>query len=353
MWVLGAATLAALLLQQVSARLGLATGRDLASLIATSLPRPLRLGLTPPILTALAVTEVVEVLGVVIGVQLLTGWGAEAVPVAAGLVIIAVAAPARFGRAAVYSCLAFVGVVYIGVVVVGGGAGIAGGLKPTPLPHGSLPVAVAMIGAIVMPHNILLHSALARDLRRDSPDDPRRLLRRSFAATGIALALALLVNCAITALAARGTAGAGGTGGAGLDLAVDGLQQSIGPAAAALFALTLIAAGLASSVTGGLASADAMGALMPRLRLGMIQRRLLCLIPAGIVAASGLPEIAVLMWSQVVLTLALPMVLIPLLWLTSQRALMGAMVLRLPMRLACGAVVAGLSAAAVAAVLGA
>ena len=349
MWVLGAATLAALLLQQVSARVGLATGRDLASLIATSLPRPLRLGATPPILAALAVTEVVEVLGVVIGVQLLTGWGHGAVPVAAALVVLAVAAPARFGRGAVYGCLALVGAVYIAVILSSGGGEIAGGLRPSALPHGALPVAVAMIGAIVMPHNILLHSALARDLRRTSGEEPRRLLRRSFAATGIALALALLVNCAITSLAARSAAGAED---AGLDVAVDGLQQAVGPAAAALFALTLIAAGLASSVTGGLASADAMAALLPRLRIGMVQRRLLCLIPAGLVAASGLPEISVLMWSQVVLTLALPVVLIPLLWFASRPALMGGLALRLPMQLACAAVVAALTGAAAAAVLG-
>lgn len=119
-----------------------------------------------------------------------------------------------------------------------------------------------------------------------------------------------------------------------------------------MFAITLIAAGLASSATGGMASADAMAALVPRLPLTMVQRRLLCLIPAGVVAAGGWPEVSVLMWSQVVLTLALPMVLLPLLWFASRRSIMGPLVLGRPMQAACAAVVAVLTAAATVAVLG-
>ena len=304
-WVLAAATGLALFLQHLSARLGFATGRDLATLLRERLPRAARGLVFPPLLVALAVTEVVEVLGVVIGVQLLTGWSTGwSVLLATVLVLTVFAVPAGLARRAVYGCLALVGGVYLAVLVLHGGGEVVRGLAPGPLPPGGLPVAVALIGAVVMPHNILLHSALARDLREQagSPgrSELRRLQRASMLTTGAALAVAFAVNCAIMSVAAPAGAGDAVPGLAG---ALQAAPPTFGAVTTSLFAVTLIGAGLASSVTGGMVGADVLRCLLPGLRVHDVVRRVLCLAPATVVVVSGLPEVQVLVWSQVVLTL--------------------------------------------------
>jgi manganese transport protein len=344
-WVLAAATAAALFLQHLSARLGFASGHDLASLLRSRLPAYLRRMVLPPLLGALAVTEVVEVLGVVIGVRMLTGLPiALSVAIAAGIVLAALVAPAGAGRRAVYAGLALVCAVYLTVLFQQGLGATAAGLRPGPLPPGGIPVAVGLVGAVVMPHNVLLHSALARDLHRGAtgPEHLARLRRGSLVTTAAALALALAVNCAIMSVASTSVA-AGPDG--GLAGALDAAGPTFGAATSALFAITLIAAGLASSVTGGMVSADVVHRLLPGLPGSDTARRVCCLIPAVAVAASGLPEIAVLVWSQVVLTVALPLVLVPLVWLTSRRDVMGQQLPGWPVRAAAAALAAMLTLA--------
>jgi manganese transport protein len=320
-WVLGAATLAALFLQQLAGRLGAVSGHDLAQLMRARLPLPVRRILMPGILAALAVTEVVEVFGVVIAIQLLTGWSAVAATGPAALLVIAlVLAPPGTGRRSVYCCLGLIGAVYLALLAFRGGGEVLAGLRPSGMPARDLPIAIGMIGAVVMPHNVLLHASLARDLARQAPAEAlRRLLRSSAISTAVALALAFAVNCAIVVLAAQLA-----PGGNGISVTFDRLHASYGRAAALLFASTLLAAGLASSVTGSIASADVLTQFHPGLAVPAAARRLACLIPAVILAVSGLPVITVLVWSQVLLTLALPLVVLPLLWFTSQRSVMGA-----------------------------
>jgi manganese transport protein len=333
-WVLAAATAAALFLQHLSARLGFASGHDLASLLRCRLPRPVRWLVFPPLLGALAVTEVVEVLGVVIGVRMLTSLPlAGSVTLAAAMVFALLVAPAGTGRRAVYACLALVGAVYVSVLARHGLGATATGLRPGPLPPGGLPVAVGLVGAVVMPHNVLLHSALARDLRHRVTGRRQlaRLQRCSLVSTAGALAVALAVNCAIMSVAASSAASGPGDG---LATALDAAGPTFGSATSALFALTLIAAGLASAVTGGMVGADVIGRLLPALPGSDASRRVCCLVPAVAVAASGLPEVAVLVWSQVVLTIALPLVLVPLIWFTGRRDLMGDQVPGRPVRAA-------------------
>jgi manganese transport protein len=320
-WVLALATALAVFLQYLSARLGLASGRDLASLLREHLPREVRWFLVPPLLGVLAVTEVVEVLGLVIGVQLLTGWSAlPAVATATALVLITLVAKPGAARPVVYSCLALVGVVYLVVLCRHGVTDVAAGLRPGSLPPGAAAVAAGLIGAVVMPHNILLHSALARDLRASLPEGPSlaRAARRSLCTTGGALAVAFAVNCAIMAVSS-------GSGGSGDDLAgaLGGAAPMFGAFTSLLFAVTLIGAGLASSVTGGMVSADVIGRVLPNCPGTPAMRRVACLVPAAAVAVSGLPMLNVLVWSQVLLTLALPLVLVPLIWFSSQRRIVG------------------------------
>ncbi len=349
-WVLAAATGAALFLQHLSARLGLASGQDLASLLRTRLTRAGRMTLIPPLLGALVVTEVVEVLGVVIGVQLLTGWPTTmSVAAAALMVLLILVAPPGGSRRAVYACLALVGALYLTVLARHGAGPVAAGLRPGALPPGGLPVAVGMVGAVVMPHNLLLHSALARDLRArtDAPAELARLQRGSLATTALALLIALAVNCAIMSVSADS---APHPGGSGLSQALAHAGRVFGPATSALFALTLIAAGLASSITGGMASADVIGRLLPSAPGSGAARRVGCVVPAATVAFSGLPEVTVLVWSQVVLSLVLPLIVVPLVYFTSCPAVMGAQRLGRCARVGAVAVAAGLVVAGISAV---
>jgi manganese transport protein len=355
-WVVAIATVLALFLQQLAARLGLGSGCDFAQLLRQRCSPLVRWSLTPPILLALAITEVVEVLGVIVGVRLLTGLPAGAsVAVAAVLLIAVLAAPAGAGRLAVYSCLALVTVVYLAVLVRSGLQETAAGLAPRPLPPGGLPVALGIIGAIVMPHNLLLHSSLAKQLRLQDPQagDPahaRALLASTVRMSALALAGAFVVNCSIMSITARATGPAGDS--EGISAAYRELAPVLGQATSTLFALSLIAAGLASSVTGGMAAAESLRELAPALRLSPVARRLSCLAPAAAVCVLGLPEGTVLVWSQVVLSLVLPMVLFPLISFVSDRALMGSLVIGRGVQTLAQLIAAGISGLAVVAILG-
>ena len=349
-WVLALATGLALFLQYLAARLGLASGQDLASLLRTRLPRPARAALIPPILGVLVVTEIVEVLGVVIGVQLLTGWSASASVAAATALIVAIlVAPPGVARRTVYACLGLVGAVYLTVLLLHGVGDVAGGMRPGPLPPGGIVVAAGLIGAVVMPHNILLHSALARDLRHAAdrkdggtaaPARLARLSRRSLTTTAAALGVAFAVNCAIMSITASGSS-------SGTDLAgaLGSSTATFGAATSVLFAITLIGAGLASSTAGGMVSADVISRLLPSFPAPPAVRRIACLVPAALIAGSGLPQVTVLVWSQVLLTVALPLVLVPLVWFCSERRTVGSWALSPAVRAVAALVVAGMFAA--------
>ncbi|MCW2527825.1 MAG: mntH 2, partial [Pseudonocardiales bacterium] len=202
------------------------------------------------------------------------------------------------------------------------------------LTPGGLPVAIGIVCDVIMPHNVLLHTTLARDLRRqtDRDVDRRLLLRSSLITMGLSLFVAFAINCAITSLTARPVTGRPPVD--GMNGAFSGLQQTYGLAASALFAITLLAAGLAACATTGQATGNVIAALVPRLRLRDSSRRLLCLVPAVAVAGCGLPPVATLVWSQVLLTAVLPLVLAPLVFFTCQRSLMGLYVLTMPHRVA-------------------
>jgi manganese transport protein len=352
-WVLALATCLAVFLQYLAVRLGLASGHDLASLLRTYLPRGVRWALIPPLLGVLAVTEVVEVLGLVIGVQLLTGWSAlPAVTAATALVVATLVAPPGAARPVVYGCLSLVGVVYLAVLCRHGVAGVADGLRPGPLPPGGVAVAAGLIGAVVMPHNLLLHSALARDLRSSLPSGGPQLgavvaraAKRSLGTTAAALGVAFGVNCAIMTVAAGSHSGGDLTG------ALNAAAPTFGALTSALFAITLIGAGLASSVTGGMVSADVISRVLPDCPGSPVMRRLACLVPAAVIAVSGLPMVSVLVWSQVLLTVALPLVLTPLIWFSSQRRIVGGWALSRLGRVAAGLISLGVAGAGLASLI--
>ena len=331
LWVLVVANALALLLQHLSARLGIATGRDLASLIGERLrpgPRRAYAGLA---ITAMLVTEVAEFLGVVVALELLFGIGLSGSVVLGGAVVVALltlgVARARPLERAIFVLLGVVAAAYVvELALAKPGLDVASGLVPGGLDAESTAVALGILGAVVMPHNLFLHSGLILDRVRPG-QSARALLRRATKESAVALNLALLVNSAILITAAA-TFFEQGVVVESLDQAHAALEPLLGPAAAIAFAVALLAAGLASCVTGSMASQLVLdGLVRTRRQLPLLARRLVALVPAALVLASGVSEIKALVFTQVVLALVLPFVVVPLVWLCRDRALMGELVI--------------------------
>jgi manganese transport protein len=359
LWVLVVANLAALFLQRLSAKLGIVTGKHLAQIIGERMGTGPRRAYATVALSAMLVTETAEFLGVVVALRLLLGLNLiAAVGLGAALVVGLLALGARRARPlerAIFVLLATVAAAYLIELWLSPPppGQVMRGLVPD-LPAGSLPIALGILGAVVMPHNLFLHSGLVLDRRGDG-SDPRGVLRRCTVESGVALNLALLVNAAILLMAATTFFG-GGHDVASLGAAHATLTPLVGPAASLAFGLALLAAGLASCVTGGIATQYVIDGLVRtgHLRSPLV-RRLIAMVPAAILLAAGTPEILALVWSQVVLALTLPAVIIPLMVLVNSRGVMGEHTIGRPV-LAIGAgitvVLIGLNATAVLQVLG-
>jgi len=180
---------------------------------------------------------------------------------------------------------------------------------------------MGMLGATVMPHNLYLHSSVVLTRRRPDAESNHRTVRRSIIASAIALNLAWLVNSAIVVTAA-GAFGAAGIPIESIEAAHDTLTPLLGTAAAAAFAIALLAAGLSSSTTATLAGQVIIEGFLG-IRFGLFIRRLITVVPAIIVIAAGVDAFTILIVSQVALSVQLPFAIIPLVWLTSRRELMG------------------------------
>ena len=359
LWVLVVANLAALFLQRLSAKLGIVTGKHLAQIIGERMGTGPRRAYATVALSAMLVTETAEFLGVVVALRLLLGLNLiAAVGLGATLVVGLLALGARRARPlerAIFVLLGTVAAAYLIELWLSPPppGKVMRGLVPD-LPAGSLPIALGILGAVVMPHNLFLHSGLVLDRRGDG-SDPRGVLRRCTVESGVALNLALLVNAAILLMAATTFFG-GGHNVASLGAAHATLTPLVGPAASLAFGLALLAAGLASCVTGGIATQYVIDGLVRtgHLRSPLV-RRLIAMVPAAILLAAGTPEILALVWSQVVLALTLPAVIIPLMVLVNSRGVMGEHTIGRPV-LAIGAgitvVLIGLNATAVLQVLG-
>jgi len=212
-------------------------------------------------------------------------------------------------------------------------SGVAQGLLPRFEGTGSVLLAASILGATIMPHAIYAHSSLARDRfhpaesrRADAAAtgaalDTRRVLRATRWDVTIALAVAGTVNLGILLLAAANLAGVPGTD--SLEGAYAALQNGIGPVVATLFAVGLLASGLASSAVGAYAGAEIMHGLL-RVRIPLLARRLVTLVPALAILAVGVDPTLALIISQVVLSFGIPFALIPLVSLTAKRDVLGA-----------------------------
>jgi manganese transport protein len=350
LWVIVAANLMAMLIQSLTAKLGLATGRDLATLCRERLPRPVTWGLWLQAEAVAIATDLAEVVGGAVALNLLLG-----IPLPVGGVITGVVAFAVLGAQSrghrpfervITGLLLVIGVGF-GYTLVASGVdlgGLAGGMVPSFAGPESLVLATGVLGATVMPHVIYVHSALTPGRYGDAvtagrtETGRRRLLRAQRTDVLLAMGLAGAVNAAMLVIAAQ-LFGDGGDVGS-LERVHAGLGGRLGGGAALAFAVALLASGLASSSVGTHAGQVVMAGFLRR-HVPVHARRLITLAPALAVLVLGGDPTTALVWSQVVLSFGIPFALIPLLWLTSRRDLMAGWVNR-PATTAAGAVVAAL-----------
>lgn len=333
-WVLLASNLMAVLLQTLSARLGIASGRDLAQACRDNYPRPVALSLWLLCELAIAACDLAEVLGTAIGLQLLFG-----LPLMAGVLITAVDSlfflaiqnlGVRKFEAFILSLVLLVGLCFVYQLALSqpSMSGILGGVVPS-LPADAVFVALGIIGATVMPHNLYLHSALVQT-RAFAPTDEgkKSAARYNIVDTTVALNAALLVNGALLVLAASAFH-ANGIEVTDLSQAHQLLTPLLGTSGAATaFAIALIAAGQSSTLTGTLAGQIVMEGFL-KFKMRPVLRRLLtrsvAIVPAIILLTtqgeSG--TYSLLLLSQVILSLQLPFAIVPLIHFTSSRSIMG------------------------------
>lgn len=346
-WVLVAANAIAVFVQYQSAKLGIVTGRSLPELLGSRLGTAGRRAYWAQAELVAAATDIAEVIGGAIALNLLFG-----LPLPLGALIVGAAA---IGILAVQSrrgqrpfeavILALLGVIAIGflaglVVSPVDWKAAANGLVPRFDGAPTVLLAASMLGATVMPHAIYLHSALARDRHGSSEDAGRvrTLLRATRLDVVLALVLAGAVNIAMLLLAAAALPGVAGTD--TIEGAHAAIGAALGPVVAAVFAIGLLASGLASTSVGSYAGATIMSGLL-HVRVPLLVRRVVTLIPAVIILALGVDPTWALVLSQVLLSLGIPFAMIPLLRLTGSREVMGTQVDRTWVRWV-GAGVAGL-----------
>jgi manganese transport protein len=199
-------------------------------------------------------------------------------------------------------------------------SGVLHGLAPGGLGAGRLLLAIAIVGATVMPHNLLLHSDLVLS-RRSPTASPRRLIRIATMETAVALNLALLLNAAILFVAATVFFHSGTTV-TTLREGYETLRPILGQSTAWAFAVALLAASLASGITGALAGQIVLDAFWSA-RVSPVTRRALVTLPPMILLAFGLGELTILVWSQAVLCVVLVLVASSLVSVAGDRSVMG------------------------------
>lgn len=336
LWVLLMSNLIALLLQSLSARLGVVARRDLAQ-ASRELYHP-AVNIFNYILAeiAIAACDLAEVLGMAIGLQLLFGipltWGVAISVLDAFLLLFLMQLGIRKLEAFILALIAVIGITFLVQMILAKPdvTEMAGGFIPSIPNSEALFIAIGIIGATVMPHNLYLHSALVQTRKiNPSPEGLRRAIKFNIIDSAIALNLALFVNGAILILAAAVFHKHGYNGVSEIQDAHQLLEPLLGKSyAPALFAIALIAAGQSSTVTGTLAGQIVMeGYLHLRIApwLRRIITRLLAVIPA-IIAIIIYGEHAtgdLLVLSQVILSMQLGFAIIPLLHYVSDRKRMG------------------------------
>jgi manganese transport protein len=330
LWVVLAANLMAMLIQYLSAKLGIATDRNLPELCREHYPRPVAWLLWIQAEVMAMATDIAEFIGAALGLDLL--FHVPLLPAAfiTGAVAFGILELQRHGfRRFELAITGLLGIILLGflyeTVKIGPSAsGSARGLIPSLSGSQSLYLAVGIIGATVMPHAIYLHSALTKGrttVRND--DDRRRVLRFERVDVIVALGIAGLVNMAMLAVAAKLFHDRPGW--SHVDTIVGahrGFEHLVGGTAALAFAVALLASGASSSSVGTYAGQIVMAGFV-NLRIPLLLRRALTMVPALVVIGVGVSPTSSLVLSQVVLSFGIPFALVPLVLLTRRRDVMG------------------------------
>jgi manganese transport protein len=329
LWVVLAANLMAMLIQYLSAKLGIVTERNLPEVVRAHFPRRFTWGMWVQAEVMAMSTDIAEFLGAALGLNLLFGVPLLPAGVITGVIAFAILELQTHGfRRFELAITALLGIIFLGFLYetlrIGPSThGSLRGLLPGLDGVSSLYLAVGIIGATVMPHVIYLHSALTQGRMPCRNDRERgRVLRFERLDVIIALGLAGLVNMAMLAVAAKLFHVRGLTHIAGIPEAHAQFGHLVGGAAALAFAVALLASGASSSSVGTYAGQIVMAGFI-NVRVPLLVRRAVAMIPALVVLAVGMNPTSALVLSQVVLSFGIPFALIPLVMLTSRRAVMG------------------------------
>ena len=330
LWVIVASNLMAMLIQLLSAKLGIATGRNLAEVCRDSFSRPVVWGMWVVAELVAMATDLAEFVGAAVGFNLLFGIPLFPAALLTGVATFLILGLQRSGFRPLEAVItAMVGVIALSYLIETlleqhDWAALAyGATVPRFEGKESVVLAVGMLGATVMPHVIFLHSSLTQHrIRPTSPVEARRLYRFQFLDVGLGLGLAGLINAAMLIMAAATFHARGLTGVASIEEAYRTLTPLLGPMAGVAFAIALIASGLASSTVGTMAGQMIMQGFLHR-QIPVWIRRAVTMIPALIVLGIGLDPTRTLVLSQVFLSFGIPFALIPLVLFTRRKALMG------------------------------
>ncbi len=328
-WVVVMANLMAMLVQYLSAKLGMVTGKSLTTHLGDILPTVPRVAFWLQAEIIAMATDVAEIVGGAIALNLLFDLPLVAGAVVTGVISMIVL---RIGDLRGQSALERVIMAFLGMIAVGFTAGLfinapdggdlASGLVPMFKGSDSVLLASGIIGATVMPHVIYLHSSLTVDRLGDR--GARLSVRQLLSATKfdviVALILAGILNLSLLVVAAANLEGLPGTD--TLDGVSSVITSELGAGVALLFAVALLGSGLASTSVGCAAGAEVMKGLIHR-QVPMFVRRTVTVIPALVILVLGAEPSHVLIASQVLLSVGVPFALVPLVWLTASDSIMG------------------------------
>jgi manganese transport protein len=331
-WVILMANLMAMLVQYLSSKTGLATGRNLPELCRLHFPRTVSIGLWIQAEVIAISTDLAEFVGAAIALNLLFGLA----PITSGLITAVVA----FGILALQTrgyrrfelviggmlAIVLVGFLFDLVQVDVDGGKFLGGFIPGLAGTNSLLLAVGILGATVMPHVVYLHSALTqRRVTPENAEERQTLLRFQRADVFVALGIAGVINLSMFVIAAGLFHDSGRTGVDTIEGAHAGFDALLGPGAALAFGIALLASGLSSSSVGTYAGQVVMQGFIER-RIPLFLRRALTMAPSLVVLGMGVNLTHVLVISQVVLSFGIPFALVPMILLTRRADVMGALV---------------------------
>jgi manganese transport protein len=330
LWVIVASNLMAMLIQTLSAKLGIATGKNLPEVCRERFSRRTAIGLWLQAEVIAMATDLAEFLGAALGFHLLLGISLFPAALITGAAAFAILGLQRFGfrpfEATIAAIVGFIGVCYLGEIFKAKpplGTVAHHAVVPQFAGGESVLLAVGILGATVMPHVIYLHSALLQDrIRPESDEQARRLMRFTRVDVIIAMTIAGLINMAMLVMAASVFFKSGLVHVESLENAHKTLRPILGGGSSTLFALALLASGLSSSTVGTLSGQVVMQGFIRR-QIPVVVRRLVTMLPALVVVGIGVNPSRTLVISQVVLSFGIPFALVPLVLFTSRRDVMG------------------------------